>query len=251
MEVKLNVKLLAHTPLPEDVVSMGAKLCYSPLSIDELKDKTSKDDNSKFIKMISDMGHNSVLEHATFTFGIEGISRACANQLVRHRIASPSQKSQRYVNEEGFDFIIPEGIRDDKELETMYIEMMERNNTDYLDLVERIKVKYLEGHTTPSDKVKKDGEKYAIENARYVLPNACETKLIFTINARSLINFLQLRTCRNAQTEIRELAEEMYWIVVEKAPNIFKNKVAKCISEGKCPEGKKTCGKPRYELEVK
>lgn len=255
MNIEPNVKLLAHTPNPENVVSMGAKLCYSPLGISELETSIEESDNSKFIQMLSNIGHESPIEHVSFTFGIEGVSRAFTHQLVRHRIASYSQKSQRYVKEGQFEYIIPEAIKDNKALSFRYRELMEILQEEYDFFVEEIINEEIEKNHTYVEimkegrtKLGKKYEKYAIENARYILPNACETKIVVTMNARTLLNFFELRTCRRAQTEIREVAEKMYWLCLEVAPSIFKNRVASCISRGRCTEGKMSCLRPRNDL---
>ena len=163
----------------------------------------------------------------------------------------------RSVKEGQFEYIIPEAIRDNKVLSFRYQELMEILQGEYDFFVDEIIYEEIEKNHTYAEimkvgrtKLGKKYEKYAIENARYILPNATETKMIVTMNARSLIHFFELRTCNRAQDEIRKLAEEMYWICVKIAPNIFKNKVASCISKGKCSEGKMSCFKPRYDLKI-
>jgi len=235
-EKKLNVILLRHTPDPEGMVAMAAKLCYSASTIGDLKKKIETQDQVEFIKKLAEMGHYSPLEHAYFTFGVEGISRACTHQLVRHRIASYSQQSQRYVDEHSekhggvFDYIIPPSIIKCG-LKEKFEKLMEDIQGVYDELYLAIK------------KAKIKGEKTAAEDARYVLPNAAETKIIITMNARELIDsFFRLRTCQRAQWEIRAMATEMLKLAMAMAPNLFKNAGPSCLS-GPCPEKKMCCGK--------
>lgn len=241
----MKVKLLAHTPEPEKVISMAAKLCYSPVGVDEIEKNLNHESIEKFLNMLINMGHESPLEHVTFTFAIEGISRSCSHQIVRHRIASFSQQSQRYVKLEQFDYIIPPHIEKIKEAKKIFIESMKRDQEDYDKLVDILFEKHCkrlieEGKT--EKQAKTQGEKMAIEDARYVFPNACETKMVFTINTRSLYNFFDHRCCDRAQWEIRELATEMLKQVKEVAPILFKNCGPKCV-KGPCSEGKMSCGK--------
>jgi len=230
-ESKRYVKLLRYTPEPEEVIALAAKLCYSPSNISDLEKKITKDDKGKFIDMLVKLGHLSPIEHASFTFGIEGISRACSHQLVRHRIASYSQQSQRYVSEEkGFDYIIPPSIKSDELALAKFENAMNFAQQAYDDL---LKLYYEKG-------IKGEG---ANQDARFVLPNAAETKIVVTMNAHSLMNFFEKRTCNRAQWEIRDLAKEMYKTVYKIAPNVFKHAGPSCVTQGKCKEGKMTCGK--------
>jgi len=235
-EKKLNVILLRHTNNSEELVALAAKLCYSPATIEDLKKKIESQDQVKFIEKLAEMGHHSPLEHAYFTFGVEGISRACSHQLVRHRIASYSQQSQRYVDEHSgkhggvFDYIIPPSIVKCG-LKEKFEKLMEDIQDNYDEFYLAIK------------KVKVEGEKTAAEDARYVLPNAAETKIIITMNARELIDsFFKLRTCQRAQWEIRAMATEMLKLAFGVAPNLFKNAGPSCL-QGPCPEKKMCCGK--------
>ena len=160
MEKHLYLKLLKHTPVPVEIIATAARLCYSESDINGLVTHMTDDKCEKLLKKILDMGHESPLEHAYFTFGIEGISRACSHQLVRHRLASYSQQSQRYVEEKDFDYIIPPAIEKHRELKEKYMETMEQLGSVY----------------------KEFREKVSKEDARYVLPNGCETKIIITMN---------------------------------------------------------------------
>lgn len=231
-EVSLKVKLLEYTPNPEDVVALSARLCYSALGIDKLKDKLTEEEKDRLINLLRESGHISPFEHASFTFAIEGISRACSHQLVRHRIASYSQQSQRYVSEEeGFDFITPPSIKEDEELRNIFYEAMKTAHNYYCMILKALEDKGLKGELARQD-------------ARFVLPNATETKIVVTMNARELLHFFTLRCCRRAQWEIRQLAIQMLKLVKEIAPRLFKNAGPSCL-RGKCPEGKFSCGKAK------
>src|SRR5512140_2498100 len=130
-EVGLNVVLLRHTPEPEEVVAMAAKLCYSPANVDELKQKIEAKDQAAFVEKLASIGHLSPIEHVSFSFGIEGISRACSHQLVRHRVASYSQQSQRYVKAEQFDYVVPPSIKEDPALEQEFKRCMDEAQANY------------------------------------------------------------------------------------------------------------------------
>ena len=234
----MKVELLAYTPEPEKVIATAAKLCYSSSDISTLQDNLTEDKITKFIDMLVSLGHESPVEHVSFTFGIEGISRACSHQLVRHRIASYSQKSQRYVSENQFEYITPNAIEDVSSAKNKYNELMNHIQLEYNNIRdELINYHISKGYD------KKVAEKMANEDARYVLPNACETKIIITMNIRSLFNFFRLRCCNRAQWEIRTVANEMLKLCLQKAPHIFANAGPSCIADGKCSEGKMTCGK--------
>ena len=224
---------------------MAAKLCYSPVGVDEIAENLTEESINKFLNMLVSMGHESPIEHVTFTFGIEGISRSCSHQIVRHRIASFSQQSQRYVKLDQFEYIIPPEIERNEEAKKIFIESMNKCQEDYDKLVEILFAKHYQellDKGVSEKKAKSQAEKMSIEDARYVFPNACETKMVFTINARSLYNFFHHRCCERAQWEIRELATEMLRLVREVAPILFNNVGPNCLN-GACPEGKMTCGK--------
>ena len=225
---KLKVILLRHTLQPEETVSLAAKLCYSKSTIADLNEKISSKDQSDFIRKLMDMGHESVMEHASFTFGVEGVSRVLLAQLTRHRIASFSVQSQRYVSyDKGFGYIIPESITAlGEDAIRKYHEQMETIEGWYRDWQNQL------GGT---------GEK-SNEDARFVLPNACETRIMVTMNVRELRHFFSLRMCSRAQWEIRRMAEEMFRLCFETAPALFMNAGPACL-RGKCPEGEKSCGK--------
>lgn len=242
----MNVTLLSHTPEPEKLVATAAKLCYSSSDISSLREGLTEDKIESFIDMLVSIGHESVMEHVSFTFGIEDISRACSHQLVRHRIASYSQKSQRYVNENGFEFVTPPEIDAIPEAKAEFDRMMNEITLSYDRLADLLteshKTRFLaDGLDEKSAQSK--ARKLANEDARFILPNACETKIVVTMNVRSLFNFFQHRCCNRAQWEIRAVANEMLRLCLEAAPHIFAHAGPSCVAEGRCPEGKMSCGK--------
>ena len=220
----MKIKILAHTPNPERVIALAGKLCYSQVGIDELNDKISDEQVEKFITKLSDMGHMSPFEHASFTFAIEGISRNCSHQIVRHRLASFSQQSQRYVKMKG-EYVVPPYIYWHEELLLEFNHALEDADKAYNKLVEGL-MRY--GRT----------EKEAIEDARYILPSACTTKMEVTMNVRELLHFFKQRCCKRAQWEIREVAKEMLKQCKEVSPILFKNAGAPCNT---CTEGELKC----------
>lgn len=241
----MKVELIANTEEPEKIVSAAAKLCYSNSSVEDIAENQTDEEKEKFLQKLMSIGHDSPMEHITFTFAIEGVSRALTHQLVRHRIASYSQQSQRYVKLDQFEFVTPPEIEKDLKAKKIYLETMKNIQKSYNIITEILEEKYYTELLAEGFEVKKAkslSEKKAIEDARYVFPNACETKIVVTMNARSLKNFFEHRCCNRAQWEIRQLAEKMLMLVKEKAPIIFRNSGPKCIL-GPCPEGKLTCGK--------
>ena len=245
MSSKLKVELLRYTPDGEKLVASAAKLCYSSVGIDKIEDNLDDQKVDDFLNMLMNLGHESPLEHVTFTFGVEGISRVLTHQLVRHRIASYSQQSQRYVKLEQFDYIITPSIESIPEARSLFVKAMEEDQEYYEKITDLLFERHLSDFLKEGYKEKKAknmAEKMAIEDARYVFPNACETKIVFTMNARSLYNFFRLRCCNRAQWEIRELAYEMLMEVKKVYPILFKNAGPSCLI-GPCPEGKMTCGK--------
>ena len=241
----MNVELLQYNPDAQKIVAAAAKLCYSSSEIKGILDGLDAEKTSSFIDRLMSMGHESPLEHISFTFGIEGVSRSLLAQLTRHRIASYSVKSQRYVNEGRFEFIIPKEIEADQRAKKIFLDAMEDDVRAYNDLTAILFEKHYANMLkdgVPEKKAKGAAEKKAIEDARYVLPNACETKLIATFNARSLLNFFNHRCCERAQWEIRDLACAMLELVKEIAPTIFKTAGPPCLTKP-CPEGAMSCGK--------
>lgn len=229
METQLNVMLVSYTPEPEKTISAAARLCYSPADAEDILLKVEDNDQQDFLEKLTSVGHLSPVEHASFTFVVEGISRACSHQLVRHRLASYSQQSQRYVGEEEFDYIIPPSIREDLELKALFEDTMESIRKSYTFFADKLVEK---GSSTES----------AREDARFVLPNATETKIMITMNARELLHFFHQRLCNRAQWEIRAMALSMLKLVKPVAPTIFRHSGPPCV-KGKCPEGARTCGK--------
>ena len=241
----LKTRLLAHTPEPEKLVASAAKLCYSSSSIEELQQKQTEKSVQVFVTMLTEIGHESPLEHISFTFGIEGVSRPLMAQLTRHRIASYSVQSQRYVKNQEFTYILPPEIENIPEAKRRFLAAMEQSQAHYDKITGILIEKHKKGLMnlgTDEETAGKAAEKMAIEDARYVLPNACETKIICTFNARSLMNLFELRCCNRAQWEIRKLAIEMLKLVLTAAPNIFANAGPSCF-KGPCKEGKMCCGK--------
>lgn len=213
----MNVQLLAHTPAPEQLVAASAKLCYSAASIADLA-AIEADKAAEFIDKLPE-AHQSPFEHVSFTFGIEGVSRAMLAQITRHRIASFSVQSQRYVNMDEFGYVVPPSIAANQDALDEYEHFMDRADLVYT---------YLRSCGIPA------------EDARFVLPNACETRMIVTMNARELLHFFSLRCCKRAQWEIRAVADEMLRLCMEVAPEIFAKAGPGCV-RGHCPEGKGGC----------
>ena len=241
----MKVELLRYTPEGEKLIASAAKLCYSPSGIGSIEKNLNQENTAKFLEMLVDLGHESPIEHISFTFGVEGVSRTLSHQLVRHRIGSYSQQSQRYVKLEQFEYVIPPSIAKDRRTKELFIEAMEKSQEYYNRITDILFKKYFNEYLEQGMKekeAKQKSEKKAIEDARYVFPNACETKIVFTMNARSLLNFFRLRCCNRAQWEIREMAVEMLKKVKGVYPILFKNAGPKCLT-GPCPEGAMSCGK--------
>lgn len=231
----MEVKLLRHTSEPEKTVATAARLCYSPSSFEQLFDTIKDNEVKELLTFLIKSGHHSAIEHANFTFAIGGISRVTSHQLVRHRLASYSQQSQRYVKFKpvdeiisSSDYIIPFSIKKNKRLKKRYEEIMKIIATAYQEFLEA---------------------KIPAEDARYLLPNATATKIIVTMNARELRHFFSLRCCNRAQWEIRKMAYKMLSEVLKVAPILFEDAGPSCW-RGPCPEGKMSCGKPPKRSEV-
>ncbi len=241
----MTVTLLAHTPEPEKLIAGAAKLCYSSSDAETLLDGLTPEKTENFIDMLAEIGHESPIEHAYFTFSVSGISRAALAQFTRHRIASFSVQSQRYVKKDGFDYIIPPAISELPEAQKIFLESMEQSRRNYEKLSAILKDKLFAEFTAngmDEKSARTAAEKKAIEDARFVLPNACDTKLVVTMNARSLMNFFRLRCCERAQWEIRAVADEMLRLCKQAAPHLFAGAGPSCV-KGKCPEGSKSCGR--------
>lgn len=225
----MHITLLSHTPDPERAIATAARLCYSPIGAAELAEKMTDEEVKKLIKFIVASGHHSTIEHASFTFAIEGISRACTHQLVRHRLASYNQQSQRYVKfDQNLGFIVPPEIEKNPEAKDLFVELQGEIMRTYIQLLEL---------GIPA------------EDARYVLPNAAESKIIVTMNARELFHFFTLRTCERAQWEIRKMAWKMLNMVRPLCPTVFENAGPYCF-RGPCPEGKFKCARPPKKSEM-
>lgn len=222
----MKVTLLTYTPEPDRVVATAARLCYSPKQPAEIWATFTPEEQKTFLQRIMENGHESPLEHAAFTFSIEGVSRALSHQLVRHRIASYSQRSQRYVTETGFNPVLPPSVAQSPDAKDRFTQVIKSIRDGYTDLVKMGIPK---------------------EDARYLLPNACETQLIMSMNARSLLNFLELRCCRRAQWEIRDLAWRIRTQVRTVAPVLFAISGPSCLAKGYCREGALSCGQPYEE----
>lgn len=222
---QLRVSLLEFTRNPLSVIYAAYRQCYSEKWATDISttDETIDDRVAQFVKTMVASGHESPLEHVTFTFAIEGISRAATHQLVRHRIASYSQQSQRYVNESACEFIIPPAIAEHDDIRREYERLLDIAKTGYTTLLELFKRHGIKG--TP-----------ATENARYVLPQAVETKIIVSMNVRELLHFFRLRCCNRAQWEIRTLAHRMLELCRLHLPAVFAEAGARCVGLGYCPE---------------
>ncbi|NLJ31238.1 MAG: FAD-dependent thymidylate synthase [Clostridiales bacterium] len=240
-----KVTLIAYTPEPEKVIAQAAKLCYSPASIEHIAEGLTGEKVASFVDMLAEIGHESPIEHASFTFGIEGVSRSLLAQITRHRIASYSVQSQRYVTENHFEYVIPPEIDDLPEARAEFLAAMEEDQRHYERLTALLKEKHknkLRSEGMDEQSADRAAQKMAIEDARFVLPNACDTKMICTFNARSLFNFFSHRCCNRAQWEIRGVAVQMLRLVRGVAPDLFRRSGPPCL-RGACPEGKMSCGK--------
>ncbi|MEW5937364.1 MAG: FAD-dependent thymidylate synthase [Candidatus Thermoplasmatota archaeon] len=213
----MKVILVAHTPDAEQTVAMAAKTCHSSKLP---RGEMSRDGMRRILGLVIGSGHTSVLEHASFTFAIMGVSRALTHQLVRHRIASYSQQSQRHVKIRDFEYVTPPTVTRSPEARGLYKDAMTRISDGYSALVEL---------------------GVPIEDARYVLPNATATNIVVTMNARSLLNFFELRLCLRAQWEIRRLASLMLKEVKAAAPLLFEGAGPACVTKGYCIEGQTDC----------
>ena len=220
----MNVRLLRYTEDAELLCSAAAHSCYSKSTSGELIDAMDRETAERRLEKVLSRGHQSVMEHASYTFSLEGVSRVLTHQLVRHRMASYSQQSQRYVSLEEADFVMPPSIDDDDASRNRFKGLMDRIWAAYRELSETVPV----------------------EDARYVLPNACTTNITVTMNARELWHFFSLRCCNRAQWEIREVADRMLVEVKKVCPVIFKEAGPPCV-RGNCPEGEMSCGRPRRD----
>jgi thymidylate synthase (FAD) len=242
----MKVSIIQYTPEPERLVASAAKLCYSQTGVENIMEDLDEAKVEKFLGMLMDLGHESPIEHVVFTFGVEGVSRVLTHQLVRHRVGcSYSQQSQRYVKLDQFEYVIPPEIEKIPAAREKFIRAMEEDQRSYNELTELLFNEHYQKlikEGKPEKQARMQAEKTAIEDARYVFPNACETKIVFTMSARALMNFFKNRCCNRAQWEIRTMAEEMLRQLKAIAPILFKNAGPSCVA-GACPEGNMTCGK--------
>lgn len=241
----MKVQLIFAPENVEQIVACAAKLCYSSASVNTLLEGLDSVKTTQFIQMLSTLGHESPMEHANFTFAIEGVSRSLLAQITRHRIASFSVQSQRYVAENEFSFVVPPEIEQSDQAKRLFLSAMEKDISYYNQIADILKAKHkkqLLEDGLEEKAAERQAEKLAIEDARFVLPNACSTKMMVTMNARSLMNFFKLRCCNRAQWEIRELAWKMLKLVYKKAPTLFSYAGPSCIN-GNCSEGKMGCKK--------
>ena len=241
----MKVKLINYSNNPENMVACAAKLCYSASNIDDILEKTDDKNAGEFVDMLAKMGHESPMEHAFFTFAIEGVSRSLLAQITRHRIASFSVQSQRYVNGKNFSFVVPPEIENDEKIKEIFLDAVEKDLECYNKIAKMLKNKHRDKFLkqgVDEELAERRAEKMGFEDARFVLPNACSTKMMLTMNARSLLNFFRLRCCNRAQWEINQLACEILSLVSKVAPSIFKNAGPPCVG-GACSEGRMSCKK--------
>ena len=238
-QVQARVTLVKATPDADQLIASAGKLCYA--SDTETILQQDSEGAYRFIKKIMKMGHTSITEHVSFTFFVEGVSRAMTHQLVRHRLASYSQRSQRYVDHDSFDYIMPPQL----EGKAVEIDGKEVDAADYFrDTMKTVSERY----GKLRDAMGRKGES-SNQDARYILPNACETKIFVTMNARELYHFFEERLCERAQWEIRGVAEKMLFLARQACPSVFDKAGPKCVTQGKCPEGKLSCGKFKEKME--
>lgn len=223
----ISALLIASTPDPDRTVAAAARLCYSDVSAMEIAEEMKGEDVSRFIGHLRRSGHLSPFEHATFTFAIDGISRVCSHQLVRHRMASYSQQSQRYVHMKDPEIVVPPSISSDPEMLDAFSRRVEEAHRSYREMVEA---------GVPR------------EDARYILPHGWTTRIVVTMNARELHHFFSMRLCRRAQWEIQNLARIMLSLSREKAPALFSIAGPDCVTKSRCFEAK-PCGNPFSSVE--
>lgn len=224
----MHVILLAHTPNPDELVAAAARICYRDVAASDLLKSEGENLSRKLIAELFRSGHTSTFEHVSFTFGIDGLSRTASHQLVRHRLASFSQQSQRYVRmtPDPEAVVVPPTIQDNPEALRAFQESVRQSQETYSKLI---------ALGIPK------------EDARFILPHGHSTRMVLTMNARELHHFFGLRLCKRAQWEIHELARQMLALCREKAPVLFEKAGPKCIF-GKCEEAR-TCRKPYKDME--
>lgn len=230
----MRVQLLDVTQNALALIYAACRQCYARDFAGDIYETARTSDPAQqedFVRKIAASGHESPLEHVKFTFAIEGVSRALTHQLVRHRLASYSQQSQRYVKETDFDFVIPPSIENNDKAKEEFLNLMQHIQRSYTRLVELYKEQNVAGEAAQQD-------------ARFVLPQACETKIVITMNCRELLHYFKHRLCTRAQWEIRALAAQMLLICKKELPAVFARAGAKCEELKFCPEDKKfSCGR--------
>lgn len=234
-QTDMRVELLAYTPNAESLIYAAFRQCYHAGFVADmwprlLSGEISAEKQADFITQVLASGHVSPIEHVSFTFAVEGVSRALTHQLVRHRLASYSQQSQRYVDGSNFDYILPPAIAANSEAKERFERCMDELKACYKDIKKSLE------DAGRGDK--------AAEDARFVLPQAVETRIVFTMNCRNLIAFFEQRCCTRAQWEIREMANRCLKLCKEALPCVFGKAGAACERLGYCPESEKfTCGR--------
>ncbi len=214
--MSINVEIVGYTPNPEVTVAIAARACFSDEDYYSIEGHLSEHDVERILATVIAKGHHSVLEHASFTFAISGISRVVSHQLVRHRIASYSQLSQQRSDASTLDFVVPPDIRRAPHLAAEYRDLMVGCQEFYNRLVE-------------------DG--IPLGTARYVLPSSFTTRIVMTMNARSLFNLIAQRECAAEEWEFRQLATLIHRQLMTVAPGIFRYAGTECETHGICPEG--------------
>ncbi|MDR1875600.1 MAG: FAD-dependent thymidylate synthase [Synergistaceae bacterium] len=222
-----KVFLLAHTPEPDELVAAAARICYSDVAASDLLERESAKLSRGLLAELWRSGHHSPFEHASFTFGVDGLSRVASHQLVRHRVASFSQQSQRYVRMDAEAVVLPPTIAGNPQARALFEGQVKAAHEACRRLVEM---------GVPA------------EDARFILPHGWETRLVLTMNARELHHFFALRLCRRAQWEIRTLARLMLVSCRAAAPVIFETAGPSCVREGECRESR-PCGRPYKNME--
>ena len=223
----IEVELIASTPDAARIVAAATKICYSPSGAVDILEGLDGEKTVSFLKMLRESGHLSPFEHISFTFAVEGISRVATHQLVRHRLASYSQQSQRYVGMSGQTCIVPPSVINNEKANALFMKQIDDAWNCYKELVD---------------------QGISKEDARFILPHGTETRLVMTMNARELHHFFTLRLCRRAQWEIRELARKMLILVRDAAPEIFDLAGPSCVVEGVCKEAH-SCNEPYENME--
>jgi len=214
----MKVKLLRYTKDAELLCGTAAQTTIKAGKPTDILKEIDIENAKQKIKRVTGYGHASIIEHASFTFSIEDASRAMTHQLVRHRIASYTQQSQRYVTYDTVEkYVTPPSIAHNKEADRVFNDGLEKISETYQKLLKQGIPK---------------------EDARFILPNAAKTNIIVTMNARELRHFFNLRCCRRAQWEIRQAAEEMLKQAKKATPALFENCGPTCVELGYCTEGK-------------